>query len=299
MTLSPEGAQHSWKSDIQMPSMLTWEPFFPQEMEWILADAVQRHVTGDNEDRSGVVVRGVTVGVRQKEFLKRLEAQKAHAGRSDAEILADVREDVLAGGYWLVRHDGDEDYQPGENVVTLMTMGAPSVETLKAADRLRELGICADVLVVTCPDLLLGRFAERDGYAQLRKLGLDGAVHLVGTAGDTLDAADVRLLAARTVPVVAVVDGEPGLLDNAGSVLGVKQRTLAVQKFSKSGRPAEIYAYHGLDRDTIVRTAGQVLAESTLREVRVSSRAAESLSAGAAMPPSTDWRELWPYAEDL
>jgi pyruvate dehydrogenase E1 component len=295
VTLSPEGAQHSWKSDIQMPAMITWEPFFPHEMEWILADAMQRHVTDDNEDRSGVVVRGVTMATRQKEFLKRLKTQQQHAGRSEEEILAAVREDVLAGGYWLVHHEGDADYQPGENVVTLLSMGAPTVEALKASDRLRELGICANVLVVTCADLLLGRFAERDGYTQLKKLGVDGAVHLVGTAGEALDTADLRLLAARTVPIVAIVDGEPGLLDNAGSVIGVRQRTLAVQKFSKSARPDEVFAYHGMDSESIVRAAGQVLAESTLREVRVSAQAAAALATGAALPSGSDWRELWPY----
>ena len=297
ITLSPEGAQHSWKSDIQMPSMLTWEPFYAKEMEWVLADAIQRHVSRDNEDRSGVIVRGVTMGVRQKEFMKRLKLQSRYAGMSEDAILAAVRADVLAGGYWLIHGDGAEDYQPGDNVVTLLSMGAPTVEAIAAADRLRELGIHADLLVVTCADLLLGRFAERDEYSQLTKLGLDGAVHLVATAGEVLDVADLRLLAARTVPIVAVVDGEPGLLDNAGSILGVKQRTLAVQKFSKSATPTEVYAYHGMDAESIVRAAGKVLAESTSREVKVSSQTAAQLANDGAMPAGSDWRELWPYSE--
>ena len=41
VTLSSEGAQHSWKSDIQIPNLITWEPFFGLEMDWILADAIQ------------------------------------------------------------------------------------------------------------------------------------------------------------------------------------------------------------------------------------------------------------------
>jgi len=40
ITLSPEGAQHSWKSDIQIPNLITWEPLFAIEMDWILSDAV-------------------------------------------------------------------------------------------------------------------------------------------------------------------------------------------------------------------------------------------------------------------
>ena len=300
ITLSPEGAQHSWKSDIQMPSMVTWEPFYAKEMEWILADAMDRHCREDHEDREGVVVRAVTMGVRQKEMMKRLKAQTRHQAADgsplpDAAILASVREDVLAGGYWLVHYAGNADYQPGENVVTILAMGALGTEALKASDLLRERGICADVLMCTSPELLLGRFAERDGLAQLKKLGVDGAVHLVGTAGEVLDAADAMLLAARTIPIVSVVDGEPGLLDNAGSIVGVKQVSLGVKKFSKSGRPEEIFAYHGLDAASIADAAGQALAESTLREVKLSPQAARELEAqGRITPPDSDWRALWP-----
>ncbi|MHC4823745.1 MAG: pyruvate dehydrogenase [Planctomycetota bacterium] len=300
ITLAPEGAQHSWKSDIQMPSMVTWEPFYAKEMEWILADAMDRHCRGDHEDREGVVVRAVTMGVRQKELMKRLKAQARHQAADGSplpedSILTSLREDVLAGGYWLVHHAGDADYQPGENVVTILAMGALGSEALKAADALRERGICADVLMCTSPELLLGRFAERDGFAQLKKLGVDGAVHLVGTAGEVLDAADAMLLAARTIPIVSVVDGEPGLLDNAGAIVGVKQVSLGVKKFSKSGRPEEIFAYHGLDADSIADAAGQALAESTLREVKLSPQAARELeSQGRITPPNSDWREFWP-----
>ena len=43
VTLSPEGAQHSWKSDIQIPNLVAWEPVFAAEMDWILSDAIARH----------------------------------------------------------------------------------------------------------------------------------------------------------------------------------------------------------------------------------------------------------------
>lgn len=298
VTLSPEGAQHSWKSDLQMPNSITWEPFFAREVEWILAETLRRQLCGDNQDRSAVILRGVTRGARQKEFLARLKAQARFAGRSEEEILAATRDDVLAGGYWLQRHDDAPDYQPGENVVCLMSMGAPTAEALEASDRLKQLGLYADVLVVTCADLLLGRFAARDGYAQLRKLGLDGAVHLVATAGPALDAADALLLGARKVPIVAVADGEPGLLDNAGSILGTRQLTLAVEKFSKSGRPTEVYAYQGFGPDQIAQACGRALAESALTEVRLSRAAAAALAQGGAPAAPRDWRELWPWALD-
>lgn len=299
VTLSPEGAQHSWKSDLQIPNSITWEPCFAREAEWILADTLRRRVTGDDEDRSAVILRGVTRGVRQKELTARLGAQARFAGRGEDETLAAIRDDVLAGGYWLVRHDHEPDYQPGENVVCLMAMGAPAIEAVAASDRLKQLGVYADVLVVTSADLLLGRFARRDGFAQLRRLGLDGALHLVAPAGAALDAADAVLLGARKVPVVAVVDGEPGLLDNAGSILGTRQLTLAVEKFTKSGRPEEIYAYQGFGPEQIAQACGRVLAESALTEVRLARGAAEALAQGRApAAPARDWRELWPWSLD-
>jgi pyruvate dehydrogenase E1 component len=308
VALSPEGAQHSWKSDLQMPSMITWEPYYAKEMEWILVDAIQRHISADHYDRECVVVRGTTMGVRQKSLLQSLRSQQQYQQNNqpmqDFEILAALRVDVLAGGYWLRHHAGLDDYQLGDNVVRLISMGAPTSEALLAVDRLAEVGIYADLLVVTCSELLLGRFAQANDYAHLRKLGINGDVHLTATIGSSatqpdpalLDAADVRTLAARTVPIVSVADGELGMLDNAGSICGVQQIALGVSKFSKSGRPGEVFAYHGMDAETIFRACGQVLAQSTLRTVRMSAQAAAELS-GQTPPPAnpTDWRQLWPY----
>jgi pyruvate dehydrogenase E1 component len=307
VALSPEGAQHSWKSDLQMPSMVTWEPYYAKEMEWILVDAIQRHISADNIDRECVVVRGTTMGVRQKSLLKslRLQQQYQRDGQAmqDFEILSALRNDVLAGGYWLRNHAGQADYQLGDNVVRLLSIGAPTGEALLAVERLAEVGIYADLLVVTSPELLLGRFAQANDYAQLRKLGINGDVHLTATAGsatagsgaDLLDAADVRTLAARSVPMVSVADGELGMLDNAGSIFGVQQIALGVSNFSKSGRPDEVFAYHGMDAETIFRACGQVLSQSTLRVVRMSAQAAAEISGASGSSDSSDWRELWPY----
>ena len=81
--------------------------------------------------------------------------------------------------------------------------------------------------------------------------------------------------------------------DNAGSILGVPQAALSVHKFSKSARPSEIFAYHGIDAESIFDAAGRLLAESTLREVRISRGALDRLAGGKREIP--DWRELWPF----
>src|SRR5262245_1095253 len=75
VTLSFEGAQHSWKSDIQIPNLITWEPFFALELEWILADAIKRHRLDQNECRRGVLVRAVTRAVPQAALLENLKRQ--------------------------------------------------------------------------------------------------------------------------------------------------------------------------------------------------------------------------------
>ena len=320
VTLAPEGAQHSWKSDIQMPNLITWEPSFAAELDWILCDAVQRHFSGDQKGRSGVLIRAVTRAVRQDRLLTNLRRQArfkqgvpegARLGAkhgdgglleaevpavADAEILAALREDVLRGGYWLCDWRGYKGYEPGENVVVLVTMGALVQETLEAAEHLLERGIYANVLVASSPELLCGILGDRDEYRHLREtLGVDGALHLKPRAGrgQPFAADEVVDLAGRRIPIVSIHDGEPGLLDNLGSIVGVRQIALATRKFSKSGTPTDVYRYHRLDADSIVEAAGRALAETALEPIRLSPGAVEVVRRGPRAPQQP-WRELWP-----
>ncbi|HRK02427.1 MAG TPA: pyruvate dehydrogenase, partial [Oligoflexia bacterium] len=164
VTLSPEGAQHSWKSDIQIPNGVTWEPAFAIEMDWILADAVRRHFTHDNVDREGVLIRAVTRSIEQKVFIESLREQVRFTGMDDAAILEATRLDVLAGGYWLSHFEGFDGYAPGDNVVHIAVMGALVPEAVAASKALREQGYFANILVVTSPDLLAGNLAQQNGY---------------------------------------------------------------------------------------------------------------------------------------
>ncbi len=321
VSLSPEGAQHSWKSDIQTPNLVTWEPSFAQELDWILCDAIRRHIEGDDVGRKGVLIRAVTRALEQKalmQWLRRqarfkkdlpdgavLSARRADGGLpedevpaiADGEILAALRQDVLAGGYKLVDWTGYRGYEPGENVVHLVTMGALAEETVAASEKLLERGIYADVIVASSPDLLCGILAEKSGHQHLRDgLGIDGSLHLGArtTAAEPLEALDVVDLAGRRVPIVSVHDGEAGLLDNLGSIAGVRQIALAVRKFSKSGTPADVYRYHGLDPDSIVEACGRALAETALENVRLSQAAFQVLRRQQDSGTRTDWRTLWP-----
>ncbi len=318
ITLSPEGAQHGWKSDFQIPNQITWEPFFCQELEWILADSIRRHMTGDNVGRTGVVIRGVTRGVEQKMFVQYLRRQRRFkqdksallhatgfempgavdeaqvATVNEEELFAAIHQDVLAGAYYLVDYRGYAGYEPGDNVVNIFAMGALATEALKASDALLRRGIYANVVVITSSDLALGVQAHENDYLLLKeRLGLNANLHLVTSDFTNGHGPELALVAGRRVPCVSVHDGEPGLLDNIGSVLGVRQEALAVRKHSKCGRPHDIYLYHHLDPDSIIEACGKVLSETALEKVEVSRTILASLQ-GDAPGPRADWRALWP-----
>ena len=74
-------------------------------------------------------------------------------------------------------------------------------------------------------------------------------------------------MAGRRIPIVSVHDGEPGLLDNAGSIVGVRQEALAVRKHSKCGRPVDVYGYHGIDAQAVIDACDKVLAETAVELV--------------------------------
>lgn len=287
VTLAAEGAQHSWKSDIQMPNQITWEPCFAKELDWILADTLRRHFTGDNTDREAALIRCVTKGVVQKEFMARLKQQVRFTSVSDEEILEETRKDVLEGGYALIDYRGTPDCVPGDNMVHLFSMGALVPEAIRASDRLKEeKGICANVFVVTSPDLLLGNHAYLTGYRHLKqKLGINGNVHFVPGRGSSIaSAGDWFALQGSRVPVVSNHDGEAGLLDNIGSIVGVKHTSLAVRKTSKSGTTWDIFHLHGIDAEAIFHAAEQTLKESADEVFEVSRSVLEAVGSRVSDP---------------
>lgn len=315
VTLSPEGAQHGWKSDIQIPNQITWEPFFVQELDWIFTDSIRRLLQGDDEGRNGVIVRGVTRGVDQKLLPQLLKTQRrfkaelddgtllaptglevagavdesAVAAVDEAEIFAELRQNVLAGAYYLIDYRGYAGYEPGDNVVHIFALGSPATEAIKASQTLLKKGIYANVIVVTNPDLLLGNLAHGNGYQHLRQtLGVNADLYLKNVnAGDQ---GELRTLAGRRVPIVSVHDGEIGLLDNIGSIVGVRQETLAIRKHSKCGRPSDVYRYHHIDAESVVEACGKVLAETALESTFLPGEAALDFNA----PSPGHWRQLWP-----
>jgi pyruvate dehydrogenase E1 component len=289
VTLSPEGAQHGWKSDFQIPNQITWEPFFCVEVDWILSDAFKRHILNDNAGRSGVLLRLVTRGADQKDMMKYLNKQVRFKSNSNTllsrsefpvaggtneeeisalsenEILTAVREDVLKGAYYLIDYRGYAGYEPGDNVVNIFAMGSLCTEAIKASENLLSRGIYANVIVVTSPDLLCGILAHENDYDYLRN-GLMINSDLYLNRQGQVESADLVVASGRRIPVVSVHDGEAGLLDNLGSIVGVRQESCAVRKHSKCGRPAEIYHYHHIDSEAVIDACGKVLSETLLKK---------------------------------
>ncbi|QDK39601.1 pyruvate dehydrogenase [Bdellovibrio sp. NC01] len=315
VTLSPEGAQHGWKSDIQIPNQITWEPFFTQELDWIMCDTIKRHVMNDNAGRTGTLLRLVTRGAEQKDMLHYLKKQARFKSGlegalaraefpitgaaneeelgtiEDAAILSTIREEVLQGAYYLIDYRGYAGYEPGDNVVNIFALGTMVTEGIKASEALLARGIYANVIVVTSPDLLVGIQAHDSDYEYLKNgLGINSNLYL--RKAEEVSTGDLITVAGKRVPVVSVADGEAGLLDNIGSVIGVRQEALGVRKHSKCGRPSEIYAYHGIDAESVVEACGKVLAETALEKVIVSENALGETHQAEAR--SAHWTDLWP-----
>lgn len=137
---------------------------------------------------------------------------------------------MAAGAYRLRQHE--------KPAVTLAAMGALVPESLAAADRLTALGYGVDVVCVTSPDLLFRALQARRGLAKDQSWILDQV-----------------LPAERATPLVTVLDGHPHTLAFLGTVQNVPVTTLGVTQFGQSGAVEDVHRYHGIDADSIVAAA--------------------------------------------
>lgn len=122
--------------------------------------------------------------------------------------------------------------------MTIAAMGAVVPEALAAADRLEAVGTIADVICVTSPDLLYLAVRARQGFEQAESWIVDQVF-----------AAD------RATPLVTVLDGHPHTLSFLATINRVPTSALGVTRFGQSGSLEDVYRYHGLDADSIVRAA--------------------------------------------
>ena len=222
ISLAPEGGAHQSivtpSIGIAQPGCVAWEPAFGIELEWCMLDALSH--LGKPGGRSAYI-RLSTRAVDQS----LASVPEDEAGREQR------RRDVLSGGYALRRAD-----EPPR--VTLVGVGAVMVEVLEAATMLEEARIGCDVICLTSPDLVFRAAEASRGFG-------DGTVEVLG-----------RLFPPdRAAPIVSVVDGHPHSLAFLGAIRRQAQTPLGVRDFGQSGTLEDLYEVYGLDTETILGSA--------------------------------------------
>lgn len=222
VTLAPEGGAHqSIKTPsigLEQPECIAYEPAFVIDVEWTLLDVMRQ--IGREGGRSSYF-RLSTRPIDQS--LAQVPEDPAARERR--------RRQVVAGGYFLRR--------AADPKVTLVTMGALVPEALNAHDRLAGIGIEADVICITSPGLIF------EALQASRREGVDAETWIL----EQLFSRD------RARPMVTVIDGHPHTLAFLATIHSVPSATLGVSRFGQSGDLDEVYRYHGIDADSIIRAA--------------------------------------------
>jgi pyruvate dehydrogenase E1 component len=242
ISLAPEGGAHQSvltpALGIEIPNLLAYEPTFAREVEWLLLDALR--VIQDPERGETVYLRLSTKTVDQALL------QPALDRLGEAEL----RAQVLRGGYRLVDRSAETGYEPGANVVTLVAAGVMVPEAVEAGQRLAADGIHANVVALTSPRACYAEWRRRvDGLVR-------GATPAPTWIRELFPAQDLE----GEVPVVSVLDGHSHALGWLGTVLGVPHVPLGVDAFGQSGARADLYRHYGIDADAIARAARLLLA---------------------------------------
>jgi pyruvate dehydrogenase E1 component len=225
VTLAPEGGAHQSvytpAIGIEQPQCVAWEPAFGQDLEWTLLDALAR--------LGRVGGRSAYFRLSTRPIDQTLAAVPGEGPEREVR-----RRQVLAGGYRLRWVDAPQ--------VTIVAAGVVVVEACAAAEQLGEAGIGADVVCLTSADLVFRAMQARNGHAD----GDDAVL-------DELFPVD------RGTPVVTVLDGHPHALAFIGAITQTPVSCLGVQEFGQSGDVDDLYAYFGIDTETIVGTALDLL----------------------------------------
>jgi pyruvate dehydrogenase E1 component len=222
VSLAPEGGAHQSvitpSIGLEQPGCVGYEPAFAQDFEWALLACL------------GMLGRpgGSSAYLR---LSTRPVDQALAAVPADPAARERRRRQVVAGGYLLRRAGGTPD-------VTIAAMGVMLPEALAAAARLSASGVAADVVCVTGPGLLFRALRGRQG-----------------NGGEPSWILEQTFPASRAAPLVTVLDGHPHTLAFLASVNQVPCVTLGVSSFGQSGDIDDVYRYHGIDTDAIVRAA--------------------------------------------
>ncbi|HKN94381.1 MAG TPA: hypothetical protein VJU60_08620, partial [Thermoleophilaceae bacterium] len=142
---------------------------------------------------------------------------------------------ALAGGYPLRRAGARPQ-------VSLVGAGAIMPEVIAAADELEAAGIACDVVCLTSADLVFRALQARQG---------------LGEGDDAI--LDELFPAERAAPIVSVLDGHPHTLSFLSAIRQVPIAALGVDDFGQSGDVPDLYRAFGIDTDTIVGAASDLV----------------------------------------
>ncbi|MEA2145943.1 MAG: pyruvate dehydrogenase component, partial [Solirubrobacteraceae bacterium] len=229
VTLAPEGGAHQSiitpSVGLEQPRCVAWEPAFGQDLEWTLLHALSR--LGRPDGTSGYF-RLTTRPLDQA--LAAVPEDRAKRERR--------RRQALAGGYRL----RSAEHSP---VITLVGVGAVMPEVLAAADALASADLAGDVVCLTSADLVFRALQARQGLQP----------------GDA-SILDALFPAERRAPIVTVLDGHPHTLSFLSAIRCAPIACLGVDDFGQSGDVEDLYRHFGIDTETIVGAAIDLL-EST------------------------------------
>jgi pyruvate dehydrogenase E1 component len=226
VTLAPEGGAHQSiitpSVGLEQPRCVAWEPAFAQDLEWTLLQALSR--LGQPDGTSSYF-----------RLTTRPIDQALAAVPEDPVELEQRRGQALAGGY-RVRT------APVAPAITVAAVGAVVPEAIAAAEELSQAGIPCDAVCLTSPDLIFRALQARQG---------------LGEGGDEI--LQELFPADRVAPIVTVLDGHPHTLSFLSAIRCVPIACLGVSDFGQSGDVDDLYRYFGIDADTIVGAAVDLL----------------------------------------
>jgi pyruvate dehydrogenase E1 component len=227
VSLAPEGGAHQSITTpsvgLEQPGCITYEPAFAIDTEWALLASLARLGRPD----------GVSAYLR---LSTRPINQSLADVPQDAAARERRRRQVVAGAYPIRRAAADRP------AATIAVMGALAPEALHAAERLDSLGTAVDVMCVTSPGLLFDAVQARAGRP----------ARSAHTEAWILDAA---FPTRRSAPLVTVLDGHPHTLAFLAGINQVRATHLGVTRFGQSGDLQAVYRHHGIDADSIVTAA--------------------------------------------
>jgi len=233
VSLSPEGGAHqssvTVSLGIELPGLISFEPCFANETEWVLLEAMRRCC--DRAHGKSSYLRLSTKPIDQK----LIEPALARLGEEE------LRRQVLRGGYRLVDRRETTPNLPAANTVQIVASGTMIPEAVEAAARLAEEEIAANVINITSPSEIYRLFRDQ------RRQGVHESNANGGRPFDWL-----ILPEERRAPIITVLDGASHALSFLGGINGVPVIALGVDDFGQSGMRRDLYEATGIDVDSIV-----------------------------------------------